>query len=406
VSPYGSWGTAATNLQQAVDTAAEGYGYTLAVLVSGGVYTVGREITVTNPVTVRGFSGNRDDAVIRGGYPASTNRVFNLNHPGAIVEWVAITNGRVAGSTHGGGIYITAGTVRNCLVIGNSSPGYQGGGIYMMGGSVSNCAILNNSVGNIAGGGIAMQGAYQAVKNCLIAGNSAGTGMGGGVSIEGGYLDGCVISNNTARGAGGIYQRAGSISISNCVIVANTAAHTGVGFLPASGAGIFRNCLIAGNAAVSNGGGVAVASAAARFENCTIAGNSAGLGGGWHQTAAATGVNCIVYYNESTNASAPADLGGAFTNFIASCSPVLAGGVSNITAAPLFVRSGSGYGTNLVYGDYRLRLSSPAVDAGAPLGWMGNATDLAGDPRVQGDGPNMGAYEKVLGVPGVLFLIR
>ncbi|HEX6229006.1 MAG TPA: choice-of-anchor Q domain-containing protein [Solirubrobacterales bacterium] len=60
-------------------------------------------------------------------------------------------------------------------------------------------------------------------------------------------------------------------------------------------------------------------------------------------------------------------------------------GSANQTAPPLFVNAASG--------DYRPAPGSPTIDAGAP-GELG-ALDLAGNPRVLGSAPDIGAYEFV-----------
>jgi hypothetical protein len=60
-------------------------------------------------------------------------------------------------------------------------------------------------------------------------------------------------------------------------------------------------------------------------------------------------------------------------------------GSANQTSPPLFVNASSG--------DYRPAPGSPTIDAGAP-GLLG-ALDLAGNPRVLGPAPDIGAYEFV-----------
>ncbi len=60
-------------------------------------------------------------------------------------------------------------------------------------------------------------------------------------------------------------------------------------------------------------------------------------------------------------------------------------GSANQAAPPLFVNAASG--------DYRPAPGSPTIDAGAP-GELG-ALDLAGNPRVLGSAPDIGAYEFV-----------
>lgn len=65
------------------------------------------------------------------------------------------------------------------------------------------------------------------------------------------------------------------------------------------------------------------------------------------------------------------------------CSPGLSGN-GNISADPKFVAA--------ALGDYRLRHSSPCLDAG-DNGYAVGATDLAGNDRIQNSTIEMGAYE-------------
>jgi hypothetical protein len=84
------------------------------------------------------------------------------------------------------------------------------------------------------------------------------------------------------------------------------------------------------------------------------------------------GAGRIVVSNSNFD-SAKAETAGAIT------------GTANQTAPPLFV--------NAAAGDYRQAPGSPTIDAGAP-GDLG-ALDLAGNPRVLGPAPDIGAYEFV-----------
>jgi PKD repeat protein len=387
VSPFATWETAATNLQEAIDTAAIGEGYTLAVLVSNGVYTVTNELTIDKAVTLRGFSGNWDDTVIRGGYPASTNRCVTISGAGAVVDGFTITNGNAYLSS-GGGINMTAAaTVRNCLIAGNTTVSTSagiGGGIAATAGSIIHCTVRNNvSTASAGGGGIYASGAGVVVSDCLVTGNRATLATGGGIRLDAGLVTDCIISNNVAGTSGGGISKA------------NTGGATN------------RNSLIAGNQAANLGGGVYM-STGMTLQNCTVVGNLAANGGGiCLAVGGLVGMNCVVAANQASSIGGTNDIGGTATSFSFSCSPDLVNGVnSNTTANPGFVKAGSGYGTSWLAGDYRLRVGSPCVDTGTNLAWMASAADLEGKPRILGAGPNMGAYEKPAAVRGSTLQVR
>jgi hypothetical protein len=85
-------------------------------------------------------------------------------------------------------------------------------------------------------------------------------------------------------------------------------------------------------------------------------------------------------------------------NFTNSCTTTAAVGwaTGNITAVPLFIANGSGYGINFVAGDYRLRMGSPCVNAGTNQDWMTNSVDLDGNARILNNFVDIGAYERLL----------
>ena len=100
--------------------------------------------------------------------------------------------------------------------------------------------------------------------------------------------------------------------------------------------------------------------------------NSIAEGASDLRTEDSQGTGRIVVSNSNFD-STKAETGGAIT------------GSANQAASPLFVNAASG--------DYRPAPGSPTIDAGAP-GELG-ALDLAGNPRVLGSAPDIGAYEFV-----------
>ena len=135
--PYADWTTAATNIQDAVDAASAGD----TVWVADGVYATGgrtaggqamtNRVAIDKPLTVQSVHGPRV-TMIQGQGPLGADAVrcaYVTN--GAKLVGFTLTNGFtdkrlgefVVKAGEGGGVYCesTAGTVSNCILIGNSA---------------------------------------------------------------------------------------------------------------------------------------------------------------------------------------------------------------------------------------------------------------------------------------------
>ena len=165
--PYDSWGTAATNLQDAVDACAVGG----TVLVADGLYNFGSVLTpgcalpsrvsVTKDITVR--SANGPGAAIIQGQGHWDGAQFT-NGPSAI-RGVYLAAGQLSGFTltggftltsapsdekerAGGGAFAGGSLLTNCVVTGNQAQQYGGG---VIGGTLWNCVFVSNSCPNAGG---------------------------------------------------------------------------------------------------------------------------------------------------------------------------------------------------------------------------------------------------------------
>ncbi len=89
-------------------------------------------------------------------------------------------------ATHGGGVRIV-GTIQNSVIENNSTTNNAGGGVHLFnGGCMYNCIVRNNTAGTVSNsstGGVRMSGTAGTMANCLIVGNHA-TDRIGGVSLE------------------------------------------------------------------------------------------------------------------------------------------------------------------------------------------------------------------------------
>jgi hypothetical protein len=438
VSPYTSWPTAATNIQDAINAA--GFGET--ILVNDGIYKFGGFNGVGNHVAVnaRIYSLSKfpiiqsvngpEVTIIKG---QSAGACAHLTS-GTVLSGFTLMNSTNNIFGYSGGVYCETLNcfVTNCIIAGNfcSGGGNAPGGV--MGGTVIDCLLTNNS-GHCGGatsnrlinctlisnhGRGAGNGAlHSSLTNCLLVANADnGSGNGGGATYS--VLENCTVSNNFASGNGGglflcsandtlissnrttsgngggvyssglsncvvqnnfsAYGSGGGVyggALTNCFIISNTAS----GAVPASGGGaanaVLNNCLLIGNSA-----GYGAGAASSVGNNCTIVGNLA-IGSGYGAGAYfSTLNNSIIYYNQAvTNADT---FGSALTNCCTSSSnnPSF---VNSFTNEPSFVDPA---------GDFHLQYDSSCINAGNNS-FAANTNDLDGNPRIVGGTVDVGAYE-------------
>ena len=267
--PFADWGTAATNIQDAVDVAAPGD----LVLVTNGVYITGGptnyvRVNVTNALTLQSVNGPLV-TVIDG---SNTVRCVELAEDAVLCGF----------TLQRGNDWARGGAV-------DCSPTYVSGPPSAL---VANCLVISNYAG-YEGGGIA----FAVVSNCVFAYNSCYAESGGGALVCTVYNS--VFSNNFAPHGGG----AGWSTLNNCLLFGNTALDGG----GAAYLSDLNNCLVISNSSPFVGGALSC-----DLSNCTVCGNSTGMSG---DGLAAGGVggdagpmaytaqikNSIVYYNSPTN---------------------------------------------------------------------------------------------------------
>jgi hypothetical protein len=357
VPPYVDWPTAATNIQDAVDVSTNGD----TVLVTNGVYATGgknwfgsgtNRVTLTNAITLQSVNGpgvtwivgNR----IAGTGTALTNAVRCVAiGSSAVLSGFSLTNGEAGTGNYpnGGGVsqvqsVSAAGTVTNCVLIGNLSTNGVGGGAYRV--KLFNCQIIWNYA--TSGGGACAC----TLLNCTVASNTASSGGG----IYGGSVYGVSIAKN-------------------CILKNNFATSTGGGGY----GGNMTNCLVFGNSATTEGGGVWTGNSDLVY-NCTIFSNTASASGGVREGVC---VNSIITFNNAGTYPNGHPL-SVLNCFIAP----LQAGTGNITNEPAFV--------NPAAGDFHLSSNSPCINSGNNT-YATSSTDLDGNPRIAGGTVDIGAYE-------------
>ena len=412
-APYDSWEKAAKTVGDAVAVAAAGS----RVVVSNGTYMLDAPIEITEGIVLESLAGADETILRRNANQMSTPyfRIIKMDDPALVVRGFTLANGYaleengLMSNSRGGGAYILAGTLADCVIDSCFGSTAQGVGFYLASGTVTNCLVKSSlcskgekGIGGYVEDGLVVDtritgssiranvsptfrgsGLYLAggtALRCTIDGNSWGFGYGAGLAMTGGLADRCAITNNVTR-----FNSSGGIG--------------GGAFVEG---GVLRNSLVAGNSANGAGDGVGagICVDGGAVENCTVVGNSstAGqVGGIYVKSGAAT--NCVASGNFSVDGAAAVDAGSAVPGAIAfSCAPELADdGNGNIGEDPAFADAANG--------DYRLSRGSPCIGAGAYADWMQGAVDLDGNPRRIGRKPDMGCYE-CQSIPGTILLLK
>ena len=193
------------------------------------------------------FYLTRPEAVVDGFTLANANRgAVYLDTAGVVSNCIIRDNISENLTTSGGGVQLrSGGHVRNCQIFNNFAKtsgggGANGGGIAMYSaGLVENCVISNNTVkdgSGGAGGGVYLSGGL--LRNCLVFGNRHMNA--GGVYCSGGIVENCTIASNQclnvkASSPGGLQCVNGTIrntiiqdnwSVSNLFNIANSGTTT------------------------------------------------------------------------------------------------------------------------------------------------------------------------------------
>ena len=317
------------------------------VALAAGLFEIDTQLMVTGGVTLVGQGW--DKTIIKQTATTATvdTRCATIDG-GAKIERVALTGGAVTGNNGP-----------------NGANWKYGGGVKVLDGMVSWCCITNNVVDN---------------GNC---------NYGGGVFIQKGQIDHSIIADNR------VVARTGSENLGGGICIRQSA-----------GAIIIDSCLISGNCAYNDGhtgrgGGIGVDTLTHSFavRNTTIVTNESGNAGG---TSAAGGgaiyitgdsknnlsmINCIVAGNVTVNTNITVSVsstGGVDYCFFDVADDVL--GANSKTGDPRFF--------SVEKGNFKLRSSSPCIDAGFAGEWITDTSlALDGNPRIMGRAPDMGCYE-------------
>lgn len=326
----------------------------------------------------------------------------------------------------------------------DNQAGGSGGAIALSGGRLDmGLSVLHRNQAAGDGGGAVIASCTQlAVIGSSFDRNSAG-GSGGGLRVGAcsGFVDQSELVLNLAGGVGGgLHLGSGAAVSLNYVTVGGNVADEGGGlFLDSGSSSIARQVTVSENQAVAGsarGGGVANLGTL-QLENATLSGNlAAGPGGGIHSETSATLRFVTVAWNQAVSGGGLSSTGDALLlrNVILAGDAAAGGseecaisGAADIASSLWQGTSCGATGTNgnqpatdpllspLGYScasgttleltrTHDLDASSPAIDAGVPLGGGNAFMDQRTVLRPQGLAPDIGAVEFIVTSCPWLFL--
>lgn len=255
------------------------------------------------------------------------------------------------------------------------------------------------------------------LESVVVTGGLAGSAAGGELIGGGIYCNQsssvilrnlAVLKNRSSDRGGAIYVKYSDVLIDSCFIGNNSSREGGGIYFGQDSSARIRNSIISGNRALEEGGGAYIGFGISKdifFQNCTITNNTCRINGGGigGNRNVATAFNCLLWgntdgagnSNESTVRGRNIFASGSISNSI------VRGGVQDLLPPlvfdtdPLFVNpTGSDRTAGTLDDDVRLLVSSPAINAGdGSLLPAGVTTDFLNQPRIVGEGLDIGAIE-------------
>ncbi len=407
-----SWTTAYTNLQDALAVSRNGD----EIWVAAGVYYPDEGGGQTN--NNRGASFAMKNGVeIYGGF-AGTETLRSQRQPRTNLT---VLSGDIDGNdiTDGQGVVTTTGNIRSLNaynVIRNIGVGRTAvlDGFTITAGNAEAGGI---SCPNACGGGMYNSSSHPKISQVSFSGNSAASlgGLGGGmsnvsnsnpemrqVSFSGNFANqggGMVnwnsnpemrqvsFSGNSANQGGGMYNTSGNPKMSQVSFSGNFAGASGGGMFNESGSNPeMSQVSFSGNSAASHGGGMFNSGSSPHIVNSIF----------WRNAASGViNVHTQIFNGSSNPVFRYTLIQGSGGSGLAWVNSLGRDDGNNLDADPLFQGPINPADAPTSAGNLRLRAGSPAIDVGDNSA-VRDEVDLAGAPRIQGVGVDLGAYE----VPG------
>jgi predicted outer membrane repeat protein len=200
-------------------------------------------ITLTNalPTVTENLTINGNATTIDG---ANAFRVFDLDAVIVNMSNLKIANANVSGSSFGGAILMSDGTLTLTNVFFSNNRAISGGAIYEVKGTLN--VVNSNFSGNIAGiggfgGAIANGSGSLSVVDSTFNNNSAVNGGGAIVINNGASIVNSTFSNNSAPLGGAIENSLANLTVGNCVFDNNSSSFGGGAIAALGSTNIFNS---------------------------------------------------------------------------------------------------------------------------------------------------------------------
>jgi predicted outer membrane repeat protein len=366
-----------------------------------GIETARQERDWTQYVTVLSGDLDGNDVIDTQGVLMTTDHISGSN------SYHVVTGSGVDGSAVLDGFTITGGDADGDLV-GRCGPAC-GGGMYNDGGSptLANTTFSGNYAGQ-DGGGMSNYYGSPALTHITFSGNDV-EGRGGGMHNFFSHptlQDVTFKHNSTPDYGGGMHNWDSDPMLVNVIFNGNSAG-SGGGIENDYSAPTLVNVTFSGNSATNDGGGIFNNPGSPTLINVTFSGNTAGRYGGGIAYGSANLSSCILWGNSAPDGDQVYSPYGSLTINYSLVGGGVYSGTGNVSADPLFVRDpdpGDGDWTtpgDNDYGDLRLQLTSPAIDAGDNTAVPSDTLDLDADGDTVEPLPfDLGGDSRFFNMPG------
>ncbi len=366
-----------------------------------GTETLLEERDVAAHVTILSGDITQDDVNNDGNFIAeSTDDIVNFN------SVHVITSNQISTDTLLDGMTVTAGHAAGII-----PNGQNGAGMICLPYDTSSPSInqMTFSANLAENDGGAMYGCTKDLTQSVFQYNKAND-SGGAIFANDGLLDHVQFIQNSATDNGGaIDSGQGTMTIANSQFLGNYADNNGGAIYNWNNAEIVNSVFI-GNLSGLAGGAILqsrhpIGDAVLEIINSTFTGNRAGTKGGAIRVSANPSffstvniTNNIIWNNQDETGigTGNASINSSSFAILNYDHSLIQGygtsGTGNLDENPLFVVDGDPSTAPNTLGNTRLRMASPAIDAGDD-GAVLLSTDLDGNARIQGLAVDMGAYE-------------